>query len=152
MRRTIVFLALLGTMVAQIVAQQPQALYFHYKNGESFACEPSDISFITYDKSGASDEYDIQVIYFNDGSYQEIDFANVDSVGFNAPVPKLNEGALVLDKKFEDYIIKGDTVSFTMRLDTPADLRPKVGNVVGSTWDNTVFEHGIMARVTDPGA
>lgn len=149
MRRTIVFLALLGTMVAQIVAQQPQALYFHYKNGESFACEPSDISFITYDKSGASDEYDIQVIYFNDGTYQEIDFANVDSVGFNAPVPKLNEGALVLDKKFEDYIIKGDTVSFTMRLDTPADLRPKVGNVVGSTWDNTVFEHGIMARVTD---
>ncbi len=146
MRRTIVFLALLTAMVAQIAAQQ--VLYFHYKNGESFACEVDDISFITYDKSPGSADYDIQVIYFKDNTMQEIPFSKVDSVGFNAPAPVLKKDAMVLDASYEDYIIKGDTLSFTMRKDTPADKRPKVGNVVGSTFDNEVFADGIIARVT----
>ena len=146
MRRTLVFLTLLTAMVTQIAAQQ--VLYFHYKNGQSFACEVSDISFITYDKSPGSDDYDIQVIYFKDNTSQEIPFSKVDSVGFNAPAPVLKDNAVVLDASFEDYIIKGDTVSFTMRKDTPASKRPKVGNVVGSTFDNEVFADGIIARVT----
>ena len=146
MKRTIVFLALLASLAMQIAAQQ--VLYFHYKNGNSFACEADDISFITYDMSPGSVIYDTQVIYFKDNTYQEIALNDVDSVGFNAPAPKLASGGVVLDAGYEGYIIRGDTVSFTMRKDTPAALRPKVGNVVGSTWDNTVFEDGIVARIT----
>ena len=138
-RKTLLF-ALLVATVMQIAAQQ--VLYFHYKNGESFACESDDISFITYDMKPGSVTYDIQVIYFKDNTYQEIELQQVDSVSFNTPAPKLAEEAVVLDEKYEDYLIKGDTVSFTMRKETPESLRPKVGDVVGSTWDNAVFEDG----------
>ena len=146
MKRTLILSALLTTMVAQVMAQQ--TLYFHYKNGQSFACESSDISSITYAKSVGSDVYDVQVINFNDGTVQQIAFNDIDSVGFITPTPKLAENAVVFDKEYERYIIKGDTVSFTMRNDTPPSLLPKVGDVVGSTFDNTVFEDGIVARVT----
>ena len=144
-QKTLLF-ALLVATVMQIAAQQ--VLYFHYKNGESFACESDDISFITYDMKPGSVTYDIQVIYFKDNTYQEIELQQVDSVSFNTPAPKLAEEAVVLDEKYEDYLIKGDTVSFTMRKETPESLRPKVGDVVGSTWDNAVFEDGIVARIT----
>ncbi|MBR5102561.1 MAG: hypothetical protein IK092_05505 [Muribaculaceae bacterium] len=100
MRRVSTLLFVLTAMVTQIAAQQ--VLYFHYKNGNSFACETSDISFITYDMSAGSEVYDIQVIYFNDNTSQEINFAEIDSVGFNPPAPKLNKNAMVLDEKFED--------------------------------------------------
>lgn len=150
MKRTALLLMLLSAMALQIAAQETgmQAIYFHYKNGQSFACAADDISFITYDKSPGSEDYDIQVIYFKDNTYSEINMKQVDSVAFKDPVPKMVENGVLLDEKYEDYIIKGDTVSFTMRKDTPAGLRPKVGDVVGSTFDNAVFEDGIVARVT----
>ena len=145
MRRTILLLAMLLAMATQLAAQQ--ALYFHYKNGKSFACEPGDISSITYDKSPGSEVYDLQVIRFKDNSRQVISFNEIDSVGFHAPAPVLAENGVVLDSSYEDYLVRGDTVSFTMRKDTPAAMLPRVGDIVGSTFDNTVFEDGIVARV-----
>lgn len=135
---------LLGTLMPA-VAQQ--TLYFHCKDGKSFACMTDEIDHIGFSKVGDS-EYNNQIVYLKDGTQKEVLLADVDSVGFTDPAPVLAANGFVMDKSFSTYVSNADTLKFTMAKNTPAEMLPKKGDVVASTYDNKAFPDGIMARVT----
>lgn len=137
------FILMLGSLLP---TQAQQTLYFHCKDGKSFACMTDEIDHIGFSKSSGS-EYDNQIVFLKDGTQQEVLTAEIDSVGFNDPAPVLKDNGFVLDKTFSSYISNADTLKFTMAKNTPASMLPKEGDVVTSTYDNTAFPDGIIARV-----
>lgn len=134
---------LLGSLLS---LQAQQTLYFHCKDGKSFACMTDEIDHIGFSKVGNS-EYNTQIVYLKDGTRKEVLMADVDSVGFTDPQPVLADEGFLMDKSFSSYISNADTLKFTMAKNTPEEMLPKMGAVVASTFDNTAFQNGIMARV-----
>ena len=130
-----------------LTTQAQQTLYFHCKDGKSFACLTDEIDYIGFSKRGSSD-YNNQIVYLKDGTKYEVLTASIDSVGFSAPEPVLTADGFIMDNSFSSYISDADTLKFTMDKNTPAAMLPKKGNVVASTFDNKAFPDGIMARVT----
>ena len=129
-----------------LYAQAQEALYFHCKDGKSFACTIDEIDHIGFSKVGDS-EYNNQIVYLKDSTQVEVLLEDVDSVGFTNPAPVLKDNGFIMDKSFMAYVSDADTLKFTMAKDTPASMLPKKGDVVASTYDNTAFPDGIMARV-----
>ena len=140
-------LYLIVCMLGSILyAQAQEALYFHCKDGKSFACTIDEIDHIGFSKVGDS-EYNNQIVYLKDSTQVEVLLEDVDSVGFTNPAPVLKDNGFIMDKSFMAYVSDADTLKFTMAKDTPASMLPKKGDVVASTYDNTAFPDGIMARV-----
>ena len=139
----LIFILLLSSILP---LQAQETLYFYNKSGDPVAFLVDEIDHIGFSKEGDS-EYNNQIVYLKDGTKYEVLTAEVDSVSLNAPEPVMNEDAFVMDSRFSDYIIKADTLHFTMAKNTPASMLPKKGDVVASTYDNTAFPDGIMAKV-----
>lgn len=136
-----------------MTVQAQQALYVHKNNSDEYystseAYLPDEIQSISFTEAYGG-KYQQRII-LKDGSKKNIycPVSSIDSVSFTPPHPELTENGMILDNTFAPYISDADTLKFTMAKDTPAEKLPKVGNVVSSTFDNTAFPDGIMARVT----
>ena len=71
----------------------------------------------------------------------------IDSIGFITPQTIINDKVFPLTESHIPYILRGDTLSFTMLSTTPKEMRPKKGNIVVSEAGCTVFENGIIGTV-----
>lgn len=150
----LMFVALLST-VTNVVAQGQQDAFFIYRNDGDFnAFHFHDVDSITYtdvkvvgQDSVFCDHIVAQLIWTQDSVYR-IPIEAVDSVGFTALETIINKDVFMLTEEHLPYIMKADTLHFTMLLSTPESLRPQKGNVVVATPECTAFANGIMARVT----
>src|SRR5574344_64798 len=127
------------------------AFYVYQNNGNFNAFMRGEVDSITYSNIGIdSVEYNdivMQIIYTKDSVYK-IPLEDIDSVAFVTPKTIVNKDVFPLTSAHDQYIIKGDTISFSMRLTAPDNMRPKKGNIVVSEYDCTSFPYGIIARVT----
>src|SRR5574344_2973145 len=127
------------------------AFYVYQNNGNFNAFMRGEVDSITYSSIGIdSVEYNdivMQIIYTKD-SVDKISLSNTDSVAFVTPQTIVNKDVFPLTSAHDPYIIKGDTISFSMLLTTPDNMRPQKGNIVVSEYDCTSFANGIIARVT----
>src|SRR5574344_1940502 len=127
------------------------AFYVYQNNGNFKAFMRGEVDSITYSSIGIDsvryNEIVMQIMYAKDSVYK-IPLANIDSVAFVTPKTIVNKDVFPLTGAHDQYIIKGDTISFSMRLTAPDNMRPKKGNIVVSEYDCTSFPYGIIARVT----
>ena len=125
--------------------------FFVYRNNgtvNAFLREDVDsIVYSNYDDSGFyHDNLYMQRVYTKDSIYQ-IPLASIDSVSLKKPETIINKDVYRLTASHVPYIIVGDTVSFTMKLDTPDDMRPRTGNIAVADYNCSSFPDGIIARI-----
>ncbi len=144
---------LILTIISMVAgAQTVGDAFFIYRNDGNFnAFLREDVDSIAYSNIGvdsvAYDDVVTQLVYTKDSVYK-ISLANIDSVAFVTPKTIVNKDVFPLTSAHDSYIIHGDTLSFSMKLTTPDNMRPQKGNIVVSEYDCTSFSYGIMARVT----
>ena len=128
-----------------------EAFYIYQNNGNFNAFMKSEVDSITYSNIGVDSvecsDIVTQLVYTKDSVYK-ISLSNIDSVAFVTPQTIVNKDVFPLTSAHDPYIIKGDTISFSMLLTTPDNMRPQKGNIVVSEYDCTSFANGIIARVT----
>lgn len=105
------------------------------------------IAYSHYDAAGNYHQALVmQRVYTKDSLYQ-IPLSAIDSVSLVKPQTFINKAVFRLTSAHVPYIMKGDTVSFSMKLTTPDIMRPHTGNIAVADYDCTSFPDGIMARV-----
>ena len=128
-----------------------EAFYIYQNNGNFNAFMKSEVDSITYSNIGVDrvecSDIVTQLVYTKDSVYK-ISLSNIDSVAFVTPQTIVNKDVFPLTSAHDPYIIKGDTISFSMLLTAPDNMRPQKGNIVVSEYDCTSFANGIIARVT----
>ena len=128
-----------------------EVFYIYQNNGNFNAFMKSEVDSITYSNIGVDsvecNDIVTQLVYTKDSVYK-ISLSNIDSVAFVTPQTIVNKDVFPLTSAHDPYIIKGDTISFSMLLTTPDNMRPQKGNIVVSEYDCTSFANGIIARVT----
>lgn len=128
-----------------------EVFYIYQNNGNFNAFMKSEVDSITYSNIGLDsvecNDIVTQLVYTKDSVYK-ISLSNIDSVAFVTPQTIVNKDVFPLTSAHDPYIIKGDTISFSMLLTTPDNMRPQKGNIVVSEYDCTSFANGIIARVT----
>ncbi len=142
---------ILSTMTGFAQSASDGNSFFVYRNNGTviaFLREDVDsIAYSYYDDSGRyHDNLYMQLIYTKDSTYQ-IPLASIDSVSLRKPETIINKDVYRLTAAHVPYILTGDTVSFTMKLDTPDDMRPRTGNIAVADYDCTSFPDGIIARI-----
>lgn len=129
---------------------QSDALYIYRNDGQFNAFSDVDIDSITYSRFDADSLYhtnwQMQVVHTVDSIYR-IPLEVIDSVAFKPLEPILNSEVFPMTAEHAPYILSADTLTFTMSLTTPKELRPRKGNIVAASYDCEAFPNGIIAKV-----
>lgn len=122
-----------------------------YRNDGDFTVFPyaevDSITFSTLDINGVKHAAVVVQEFWTCDSVYRIPLEVIDSIGFITPQTIINDDVFPLTESHIPYILRGDTLSFTMLSTTPKEMRPKKGNIVVSEAGCTVFENGIIGTV-----
>lgn len=122
-----------------------------YRNDGDFTVFPyaevDSITFSNLDINGVKHAAVVVQEFWTCDSVYRIPLEVIDSIGFITPQTIINDDVFPLTESHIPYILRGDTLSFTMLSTTPKEMRPKKGNIVVSEAGCTVFENGIIGTV-----
>jgi hypothetical protein len=151
MKKRISLIILLAAVTLSGMAQTIGEAFYIYRNDGQFNAffrdEVDSIAYSNFDADSVFyDEVVMQVVYTADSIYR-IPLASVDSVAFVTPEMKVNSSVFPLTGEHSPYISDADTLQFSMSINTPANLLPKIGNIVVATADCSAFPDGIIAKI-----
>lgn len=151
MRRLVfIIVCLISTLCSS--AQEETSLYVFRNDGAFNAFFYEELDSITFSSVNTDSTKSTNIVvqeFWTPDSVFRIPLEVIDSVSFITPKTIVNDKVFPLTAEHVPYIVEGDTVSFLMALSTPNDMRPQKGSIVASDIDCTVFQNGIIARVTN---
>lgn len=153
MKQRLYLILLLAAVTLSGMAQTiGEAFYIYRNDGQFNAFFRDEILSIEYSYEDAEgntyDEIVTQIVNTADSVYK-IPLAAIDSVGFVTPETKVNSDVFPLTAEHSPYITDADTDQFSMAVNTPEALLPKVGHIVVATADCNAFPDGIIAKVEE---
>ena len=150
MKRLILYFCSWLLTMASFAQVQTDNMYV-YRNDGDFTVFPyaevDSITFSTLDINGMKHDAVVVQEFWTCDSVYRIPLEVIDSIGFITPQTIINDDVFPLTESHIPYILRGDTLSFTMLSTTPKEMRPKKGNIVVSEAGCTVFENGIIGTV-----
>lgn len=152
MKKIILTLTLLLSVIAGAFAQDNNAVYVYRNDGEINAFLKADIESIEFSNYDIDSLYhkdlQTQVVYTSDSIYK-IPLAVIDSVSFVTPPTILNGGVVDISNSLWDYVVESNELSFTLRSDIPSHLIPTEGTkLVYMTMDEK-FPAGFAGEVSN---
>lgn len=152
MKKLLIFIAIFMPFFASNAQEANNNMYVYLADGGFDAFQLSDVDSVTYSKIGTDgyeyDDYVVQEVWTVDSVYR-FPLSEIDSVGLSTPPTIINSNVFPLTAAHVPYIIRADTLNFTLTKSTPAHLRPAIGNIVAAEMDCTAFPNGIIAKVLD---
>lgn len=150
MKRLILYFCSWLLTMASFAQVQTDNMYV-YRNDGDFTVFPyaevDSITFSNLDINGVKHDVVVVQEFWTCDSVYRIPLEVIDSIGFTTPQTIINDKVFPLTESHIPYILRGDTLSFTMLSTTPKEMRPKKGNIVVSEAGCTVFENGIIGTV-----
>ena len=142
-----------GICQLQVLAQKDRseyALYHYYNDGSMNGVVYADIDSITWSRldndSVEHDEIMTEVVW-KDGVPRYIPLNSIDSIGFRAPKPVMQDGVYHLTERHEPYVTKIDSMVICFDKTMPTDLLPLVGDKLITTYYEGKLEVGFAGKV-----
>ncbi len=144
-------IALLSVLGMTAQEQQNQYALYNYRNDGDFnAWLNIDVDSITYSNIGLdSVEYDnivTQEVWTPDSCYR-IPLEVIDSIGFRAPEPIMQEGLFYLYDYHAEHTLSIDSLTLYFDTTIHSDSLPSVGQVVLNATYTSPYEGGFAGRV-----
>ena len=150
MKKLLFFIGIFMSLIPSYSQEADNNMYVYLADGGFDAFLLSDVDSVTYSKTGTDgyeyDYYVVQEVWTVDSVYR-FPLSEIDSVGLSTPPTIINSKVFPLTAAHVPYIISADTLNFTLTKNTPAYLRPAIGNIVAAEMDCTAFPNGIIAKV-----
>ena len=130
--------------------QTGDVIYVYQKDGEIQTFLRSEITEFYYgfeDEDGVThNDLQMQWIVLED-SICKIPLANIDSISFVTPPTVFQPGVTVIEQSLMQYVESSDSLTIQFASNTPANLLPKVGEVIATAEMNEKFPIGFMGKV-----
>ena len=151
MRRLIIFISVLFTVITGKAQAISEAFYIYRNDGQFNAFlrdEVDSIAYSYYDvDSLCYDEIVTQIVYTADSSYW-IPLACIDSVSFVVPETKYTPQVVKMDSLMP-YIVSVDGMKLTFSSETPTNLIPRTDDIlVLENIDHEQFPTGFAGRIS----
>lgn len=151
MIRKLYLIILMALMAMTGFAQETgDVIYVYQKDGRIDAFLRSEITEFYYgfeDEDGVThDDLQMQWIVLSD-SICKIPLANIDSISFVTPPTVYQPGVTVIGQSLMQYVESSDSLTIQFAANTPANLLPKVGDLLATTEMSDKFPIGFMGKV-----
>ena len=147
------FLLLATTGIIPVQAQQTSSQYalYNYRNDGNFdAWLNIDIDSITYSHfdldSIEHDEIVVQDVWTSDSLYR-IPMEYIDSIGFRAPAPVMQEGIFYLREYHAAHTLVIDSLTIYFDNSIHRDSLPSIGQAILSSTEVSPYEEGFSGKV-----
>lgn len=150
MKRLILYFCSWLLTMTSFAQVQTDNMYVYRNDGDFTVFPYAEVDSITFsdlDINGVKHDAVVVQEFWTCDSVYRIPLEVIDSIGFITPQTIINDDVFPLTESHIPYILRGDTLSFTMLSTTPKEMRPKKGNIVVSEAGCTVFENGIIGTV-----
>lgn len=142
-RILLLFLFLCGVSA---FAQKP--IYVYFNDGTFKAFLSSEIDHISLSPANDNPESEmfLQEFWTTDSVYR-YPVHTIDSIGSYMPPTKFKDEAIDLSGDLLDYVISADTTHVFLQLDTPANILPQIGQMLGYPTMDEIFPYGFAGEV-----
>ena len=149
MKRLFIFIILCVFSIG--VHADDEVMYVYLSDGSFrgfYNAEIDSISYSHYDLDSIWHEEMVTQDVWSRDTVERISLYMVDSISYSLPETTYKDNVIILDERYQPYILVHDSLTITFSPSLPDYLRPSVGNVLLYEGSNELFPYGFSGIVT----
>ena len=149
MKRLFIYLILCVFSIG--VHADDEVMYVYLSDGSFrgfYNAEIDSISYSHYDLDSIWHEEMVTQDVWSRDTVERISLCMIDSISYSLPETTYKDNVIILDERYQPYILAHDSLTITFSPNLPDYLRPSVGNVLLYEGSNELFPYGFSGTVT----